>query len=127
MLMIQLHFQKNVRNWIISYFVVFATFIAVYLSVTLYYYPLTHGATNGLAWLRNWLIMTVINYYGAAACLVTIALLNEPIIQGIFWSLGFCLLGSPVCCVYIVYRATFKSLRFFPTPTSSRIVSDPYE
>ena len=53
-----------------------------------------------------------LDYYGVAMCLVVIALINEQLLYGILWSLGFCLLGSPVCCGYIIYRVATKSIVF---------------
>ena len=75
-------------------------------------FPLTDWAVNDIDWTRQWLYMTVVDYYGAAVCLVVIALLNEPILYGVLWGLGFCLLGSPICCSYMIYRVTMKSLEF---------------
>ena len=57
-----------------------------------------------LDWTKQWLITTVVDYYGAAICLCVITLLSEPFPNGILWSIGFLLLGSPVCCLYCAYR-----------------------
>jgi hypothetical protein len=65
---------------------------------------LQHYLVDNLEWTKNWLIATVIDYYGAATCLCVIALLSEPMLQGLAWSTGFLLLGSPICCLYCIYR-----------------------
>jgi hypothetical protein len=78
--------------------------IASMLMTVLYYYPLTYWAVNDISWTKTWLFMTVVDYYGSTFCLCSIAILNESGITGILWSLGFCLLGSPVCCAYVIYR-----------------------
>jgi hypothetical protein len=75
-----------------------------YLSTVLIYFPLFDWALTDIVWTREWLFMTIIDYYGAAFCLVVITFFNEPVLLAVVWSLGFCLLGSPVCCFYIVYR-----------------------
>jgi len=85
-------------------FFVFGLGILIYLSLILYSYPLFSFATHDIGWSNAWLYMTVLDYYGAALCLAAIALSSEPIVLGLCWSVGFCLLGSPVCCAYIVYR-----------------------
>jgi hypothetical protein len=43
-------------------------------------------------------------------CLSAIAIASEDIPYGFLWALGFCLLGSPVACLYIVVRLLFKSI-----------------
>ena len=86
--------------------------VLIGLSMTLHQYPLTDWAVDNLEWTRSWLFTTVLDYYGAALCLCVIAIVNEPFVYGALWTLGFCLLGSPICCSYIVYRALSKSLVF---------------
>ena len=85
--------------------------ISCYLSFMLIEFPLFDWAITDINWTREWLYMTCIDYEGAALCLGIIAISSESnIFIGILWSFGFCLLGSPVCCAYIVYRCLFKSI-----------------
>ena len=80
------------------------------LTKTLMDYPLWNWSVDDLAWVQAWLKMTVIDYYGAALVLSGIAILDEGPCEGLLWSLGFCILGSPVCCVYMVYRILKKKV-----------------
>lgn len=61
-------------------------------------------------WTREWLMMTVLDYYGVAFCLAVIVVGSEDMPYGVLWSLGFCLLGSPIACLYIVYRLYYKGI-----------------
>lgn len=84
--------------------------IAGYLNSLLWRYPLTDFAVTDIDWTREWLIMTVIDYYGVVAALSLITLLAEPFPYGLIWVIGYCLLGSPICCFYIVFRIATKSV-----------------
>jgi hypothetical protein len=75
------------------------------LVVTLHTKPLWKWELNNLDWVRAWLGMTVLDYYGAAIALSGIAISERGFAHGLVWSLGFCSLGSPACCAYMVYRA----------------------
>ncbi|GAB5355477.1 hypothetical protein AAMO2058_000208800 [Amorphochlora amoebiformis] len=72
------------------------------LTYTLYLYPLTDWDINSVGWCRMWLYTTVFDYYGAAFCLCGIILHSETRMVGTIWSLGCLLLGTPVCCLWIV-------------------------
>lgn len=80
-----------------------------YLTFMLIYFPLFDFAITDIVWTREWLYMTILDYEMSAICLGAIAIFSEGIF-GILWTLGFCLLGSPICCAYVVYRLLFKSL-----------------
>ena len=67
-------------------------------------YPLWDWKFDNLEWVQAWLKMTVLDYYGAAFALSGIALTENVLWEGIAWSLGFCILGSPICCAYMLYR-----------------------
>jgi hypothetical protein len=70
--------------------------IFVYLSDILYRYPLFDWAFTDLNWTQEWLIMTVIDYYGLALAMTVVVIFSEEsLVKGILWSLAFCLLGSP--------------------------------
>mmetsp|Transcript_43890 Transcript_43890/g.99240 ORF Transcript_43890/g.99240 Transcript_43890/m.99240 type:complete len:84 (-) Transcript_43890:462-713(-) len=43
---------------------------------------------------------------GAAFCLCGIILASEKPVKGVLWSLGCCLLGTPVCCMWVISRLT---------------------
>ena len=77
---------------------------AVKLTSTLSAQPLFAFATDDIEWVRAWLWMTVADYYGAALPLCGIAIASQPGLEGWLWAVGFCLLGSPVCCAYVVLR-----------------------
>ena len=47
---------------------------------------------------------TIYDYYGAAFCLCSVILSSEKRVAGILWSLGCCLLGTPVCCAWVVSK-----------------------
>jgi len=82
-----------------------------YLCFMLLEFPLFDWAVTDINWTREWLYMTCIDYEGAALCLAIIAIYSESnVFIGILWGLSFCLLGSPCCCAYIVYRLLFKSI-----------------
>ena len=68
-------------------------------------YPIFPFQTESLEWNNKWLVATVIDYYGACLCYCGIILGTEKyIMHGIIWSCGCCLLGSPICCLWILIR-----------------------
>mmetsp|Transcript_10106 Transcript_10106/g.21424 ORF Transcript_10106/g.21424 Transcript_10106/m.21424 type:complete len:150 (-) Transcript_10106:1021-1470(-) len=84
------------------YAVLFVVTLAT-ISITLVKYPLFPLQTDSLAWSNNWLFATVIDYYGACLCFCGVILgTEETWIKGVLWVLGCCLLGSPVCCLWMV-------------------------
>lgn len=85
-------------------FLLFGSAILVYLCSVLAVFPLFDWAFTDLHWCQAWLWMTVVDYYGVACCLAAVAIYSESLVLGILWSLGFMLLGSPVCCAYVCYR-----------------------
>jgi len=74
------------------------------LGTTLYAYPLFPlQYDSSLAWTSRWLLTTVLDYYGASLCLGGIVLTSESTwTRGVCWNLGFALLGSPLCCLWII-------------------------
>lgn len=80
-------------------FIVTATTIAKTASA----FPLFPFQSDSLEWNSNWLIATVIDYYGACLCFCGILFKSEDNwIHGSLWCLGCCLLGSPVCCLWML-------------------------
>ena len=47
---------------------------------------------------------TVIDFYGATIPLVTIVFYTEKTLNAMMWTVGFCLLGSPIHLIYGIYR-----------------------
>jgi len=94
--------QQQQRVVVAFYALLFAvTFLCI--SGTLYRYPLFPIRADNLDWSAAWLAATVADYYGSTLCLCGIVLSSEPsLCRGLAWSAGFCLLGSPVCCVWTV-------------------------
>ena len=80
----------------------------VALGNTLLAHPLWDWKIDNLDWVRAWLGMTVLDYYGAALALSGVVFSERSFLEGLAWSLGFCVLGSPVCCAYMVYRTVNK-------------------
>ena len=73
------------------------------LSTVLMRQPLYDLRTDDMDWLRHWLFMTVLDYYGAALPLCAVIVANEPnSTTGLLWSLGCLLGGSPFCCAWVV-------------------------
>ena len=78
------------------------------LVSTLSAHPLWDWKIRNIDWLRAWLGMTVLDYYGAAIALSGVAFSERSKPEALAWSLGFSILGSPVCCAYMVYRGKNK-------------------
>lgn len=75
------------------------------IASTLYKYPLFPLQTEDLDWSVAWLVASVVDFYGSTLCFAGIVLSSEETWRsGILWVLGFCLLGSPVCCLWVVIR-----------------------
>ena len=92
--------------------------IALYMiSTTLHQYPLFPFQPDSLEWNYNWLIATVFDYYGACLCFGGIVMSSEPSwAKAIAWNTGFVLLGSPVCCLWMILRIRrMGSLRLVDT------------
>lgn len=109
----------------IFFFVFLAIGITVYLYFVLQDYPLRDFAVRAIIWMslivsivqitdiewtKEWLYMAILNYYGAAICLSAIAVSSEGCVFGTVWALGFFLIGSPVCCCYMIHRLWAKGI-----------------
>jgi len=87
------------------YFSVVGGFVTVYLMMVQNDHPLFSWATWDIEWVNAWLWMSVLDYYCCCACLsVIVAHTEAKWSHALAWITGFCLLGSPVCCAYVVYR-----------------------
>ena len=77
------------------------TFVSI--SVALVRYPLFPLNADSLDWSNAWLVSTVVDFYGVCLPFCVVILSSERSwCSGIAWSLGCCLLGSPVCCLWCV-------------------------
>ena len=73
------------------------------LCRTLANYPLFPFQMDSLDWTSAWLVTTIVDYYGACLCFCGVVLgTEENILKGLLWAISFCLLGSPVCCLWMV-------------------------
>lgn len=62
------------NNSVALVFLLIGCGIGGYLGFMLFTYPLFDFAINDLDWTREWLYMTILDYYGAASCLAIITL-----------------------------------------------------
>ena len=86
-----------------SLFLGLAILCTVCLVYTLRTHPLLPLRLNDNDWLRHWLGMTVIDYYGAALPLCAVVAVEEKKSYCVIaWCLSFLILGSPACCLYAV-------------------------
>ena len=74
------------------------------LGYSCYHQPLFPFDLDSLEWCRLWLGTTVGDYYLVVASLSSIVIATERWMFAIIWVLGMCLLGSPVACLYIVFK-----------------------
>mmetsp|Transcript_22202 Transcript_22202/g.48430 ORF Transcript_22202/g.48430 Transcript_22202/m.48430 type:complete len:128 (-) Transcript_22202:423-806(-) len=81
-----------------------AATVVVVLSWMLYHYPLLDFAVDDIFWTRSWLYMTVLDYYGSTFVVCGIIFSTEPLVNAVLWSLACCILGSPFCCFYVLWR-----------------------
>ena len=52
----------------------------------------------------GWLLVTVLDYYGCCFVLCGVILSSEPFPSSIIWALGCCLVGTPACAAWAVFR-----------------------
>ena len=52
----------------------------------------------------GWLLVTVLDYYGCCFVLCGVILSSEPFPSSIVWALGCCLVGTPACAAWAVFR-----------------------
>lgn len=79
------------------------------ISLAYYYHPLFPLQTESLEWSNAWLTATVVDYYGSTLCLCGIIWATSTSwTSRLAWIVGCCLLGSPVCCAWILYQMLVK-------------------
>lgn len=77
----------------------------VAISLTVARHGLFPFQMDSLEWSNAWLKATIVDYYGACLCFCGVVLSSEQSwLIGIAWVVGCCLLGSPVCCAWILCR-----------------------
>ena len=90
--------------WLVSTaYAVLGACVSLVLADTLWRFPLRDVARRygeDAAWLRAWLRMTVVDYYGAALVLGGVAVRDRGWAEGAAWAAGFAVLGAPACCAY---------------------------
>lgn len=95
--------HPKIRHVQLAFFVALFVTTLWTISWTLYHYPLFPLNPSSLDWNNRWLVATVIDYYGACLCFCGVVLSTEPTwLRGIAWVLGCSLLGSPVCCAWVL-------------------------
>ena len=52
----------------------------------------------------GWLLVTALDYYGCCFVLCGVILSSEPFPSSIIWALGCCLVGTPACAAWAVFR-----------------------
>eukprot|EP00550_Attheya_septentrionalis_P002916 CAMPEP_0198301558 /NCGR_PEP_ID=MMETSP1449-20131203/52076_1 /TAXON_ID=420275 /ORGANISM="Attheya septentrionalis, Strain CCMP2084" /LENGTH=117 /DNA_ID=CAMNT_0044003669 /DNA_START=196 /DNA_END=549 /DNA_ORIENTATION=+ len=89
----------------LAFYVVLLVVAVTKISSTLHQYPLFPFEWSSLEWSNAWLSATVVDYYGACLCFCGVVLSSEPKWHvGVAWTLGCCLLGSPICCIWVLWK-----------------------
>lgn len=70
----------------------------------LYFYPIQDLALTDINWTKEWLYAATLDYFVVLLCFSCIVSLNESLLQASLWILAFVGLGSPGCCLYVLYR-----------------------
>jgi len=95
--------RSSLTWWFIIFYAILLVFTAATITKTASENPLFPFQTESLEWNSNWLIATVIDYYGACLCFCGIVFKSESNwMYGSLWCLGCCLLGSPICCLWML-------------------------
>ena len=95
--------QMSTKNLQLGFYTVLFIVTLSGLVSTCNKYPLFPFNMESLDWSNAWLITTILDYYGACLCFCGVVLSSEPSLKvGIAWKVGFCLLGSPVCCIWVL-------------------------
>ena len=94
---------RNIAQF--TFYVILFLFTSSALVSTLIEYPLFPIDNESLDWSNAWLLNTVFDYYGACLCFCGVVLSSESNkVVGVVWVIGCCLLGSPVCCMWVLLR-----------------------
>mmetsp|Transcript_37772 Transcript_37772/g.43145 ORF Transcript_37772/g.43145 Transcript_37772/m.43145 type:complete len:132 (-) Transcript_37772:250-645(-) len=92
---------------------------ATTISWTCYNFPLFPFQIDSLEWSSTWLLATVVDYYGSTLCLCGIIIATETSwIAKVLWPLGCCTLGSPICCLWILYKTVLQKQSLQLKPSS---------
>mmetsp|Transcript_58706 Transcript_58706/g.63359 ORF Transcript_58706/g.63359 Transcript_58706/m.63359 type:complete len:139 (-) Transcript_58706:141-557(-) len=92
------------------------------IASTLYQFPLFPLQSDSLEWSVAWLVTSVVDFYGVTLCFGAIVLSSELVWwHGVAWTVGFCVLGSPICCLWILcWTYKGRTLTLPQTTLSSR-------
>ena len=94
--------RNSINAAVVFYAILFVTTLST-LVTTCYNYPLFPIQYDSLESNKTWLITTVMDYYGACLCFCGVVLSTETSwVTGLAWVTGFCLFGSPVCCIWML-------------------------
>uniref|UniRef100_A0A7S1J163 Uncharacterized protein n=1 Tax=Eutreptiella gymnastica TaxID=73025 RepID=A0A7S1J163_9EUGL len=96
--------RPGAPNWTKAFYWVLLVGCTAAIGVTCWHYPLFPFRLDSLAWATNWLLATCVDYWGAALCLSGVILASERFPAGPIWVAGCLLLGSPVCCLWVLHR-----------------------
>merc|ERR1719491_1235093 len=94
---------KRRYQGIMLFYSVLFLFLTYQIAITLYKFPLFPFQSDSLEWSVAWLFTTIIDYYGVTLCFGGIVLSSELLWwKGVAWNVGFCLGGSPICCLWMI-------------------------
>ena len=95
---------RSCPTWLyIAFYTILFIVTTTTIAKTASSFPLFPFQPDSLEWNSHWLIATVIDYYGACLCFCGIIFKSEDNwIYGSLWCLGCCLLGSPICCLWML-------------------------
>ena len=95
--------MSTIKNLQLGFYAVLFIVTLSGLISTCNKYPLFPFNMESLDWSNAWLMTTILDYYGACLCFCGVVLSSEPSFKvGIAWTVGFCLLGSPICCIWVL-------------------------
>jgi len=94
--------KRQYQTIILFYSVLFILLLCK-VTTCFYQFPLFPIQYESLEWNSAWLVTTALEYHGAALVLGGIVLSSESSWwKGIAWNIGFNLVGSPICCLWII-------------------------
>lgn len=102
----RLHASSRLPSLVASFFfpVLGILFVGLFAWTTANY-PLLPLRLSDAEWGRQWLFTTMADYYTSVFCLLGIVLASESLGCGVLWCLAILLMGAPLACVYLVFRA----------------------
>lgn len=96
--------MSDKRIVVVAFYAILFLVTLVTISITTHRFPLFPFQTDSLEWSNAWLAATVVDYYGTCLCFCGVVLSSESNwFVGLAWVLACCLLGSPVCCFWVLW------------------------